>query len=172
MEYKTLDCRNVIYRAWKKKQAPYSFWQYNVYWFSDKLGITKIKMEDDIVRKYRPTKPLLLIDIGNIITIKYLLKHLPSKYATMVKQLTGYGITSLDNKLCGYTNKPKYEISWCSAPKYLTKTTSGIDHKLIKYLVKKYNVDGYYHAELPSIIRGKKTMIFTEYAVLFRSITL
>lgn len=116
MKFKVVDKRTTLYRKWNKDFSPFIFWDDNVYWFTNKDGLDKIKFDNELTKSYKFKEPIKLIDLDDIDTIKQLIKEASLKYKRIIRNLTGYGITERKNWLCGYKNKPKNKLMWCSVP--------------------------------------------------------
>lgn len=80
----------------------------------------------------------------------------------MIKQFTGYGITKLQNSHCGYENKPKNKVRWCSFPSIGKKPYKGI----AKYISKKYKCDGYMIKNMNTTKNGKRIKYQTKFIII------
>ena len=148
LKFVTLNEDDVIYRSWHikyfDKEGKVSFRE-DIYWFTELEFIKPMLLNENrkYIRAYRPIKEIKLIELNNVSNLKILLEDSNEEYKKIIRELTGYGITELDNDLCGYKNKEKYKLRWCSWPGPDKKSYEGIDGLLAKYLVKKYDCDGF-----------------------------
>ena len=168
IKLKIITGKTTLYRKWDKQAKPYKFRKDHVYWFTNKKGLDKIKFPGEVTKSYKFKKRYKLVNLDDLTTLKQIIKDSPPKYKKLIRKLTGYGITKRDNPLCGYKKKLKHVLLWCSVPdKPGAKPSEGIDHEVVRYLIKKYDVNGYYHDEWNTMIRGNIIKAMAEYAILF-----
>lgn len=143
-----LNKDDIIYRSWHikyfDKENKVTFKE-DIYWFTQ-LEFTKPFLSNEkreYIRAYSPKNDVKLLELNNVNNIKILLKDADTEHKKMIKELTGYGITELDNDWCGYHNKEKYKLQWCSWPGFEKESYEGPDGILAKYVAKKYNCDGF-----------------------------
>ena len=172
----TLKPPTQLYRVWDPHGdhvAPYAFEQQKRpnFWFSDRQGIEQIRFPDAILKVYdiHPENPLKLIDLDSDATLKAIYTHTSASpdIKQVIRRLTGYQSTDLDNWLCGYKNKPIADKVWCSAPDNKEKPVYPLqDSILLDWVVKTYpSCHGYYHGKWKTFINGKQRHTFVEYGV-------
>lgn len=168
MKFITLT-NTIIYRRWTieyiNKDKTWTF-RSGVYWFTDRKGIKGFNHIRGSTRAYKPKNKIKLLLLSDKNNIKQLLSDANLKHQKIIKELTGYGLVKLNNELCGYNKKPKYELRWCSFPGKGKKPYEGIDGIIALYLAKKYRCDGYIIRGLKSTIKGMIKDYQTEYVII------
>ena len=163
LKFVTLNKDDIIYRSWHIKyfdDKDKVKFRKDIYWFTELEFIKPMLLNENrkYIRAYSPKNNIKLVELNNFSNLKILLKDANEKYKKIIRELTGYGITELDNDFCGYKNKEKYKLRWCSWPGFNKKSYEGIDGIFAKYVIKKYNCDGFFKKGFERYFRRDDTL--------------